>query len=60
MGVYKGTKNNQNIRIPRLSHYLVECNLIQEYAHTKKKKTKKWTITDKTRMLLVPQELTKN
>jgi hypothetical protein len=41
MGVYKGTKNNQNIRItPGLSHYFVECNLIPEYAHTRKTKTK--------------------
>jgi len=40
MGVYKGTKNNQNIWItPGLSH-MVECNLIQEYAHTRKTKTK--------------------
>jgi hypothetical protein len=66
MGVYKGTKNNQNIGIlPSLSHYLVECNIIQEHAHTRKTKTKqkkqkKWTITDKTRMLLFIQELTKN
>jgi len=38
MEVYKGTKNNQNIG--SLSHYLVECNIIQENAHIRKTKTK--------------------
>ena len=39
MGVYKGAKNNQNFGIiPSLSHCLVECNVIQEYAHIKKTK----------------------
>ena len=56
MGVCKGTKNNQNSGIiPGLSHYLVECNLIQEYAHTGG-----GAFTCKTRMLLLLQELTKN
>jgi len=42
MEVYKGTKNSQTFRIiPGLSPYLVECNLIQKYAHSRKTKNKK-------------------